>query len=65
MATFIFRCPNTNQNVQGLWSSEDMPEHGYTYLPVRCSACHQLQLLDPLTGRVMGSDDDNEVDDDF
>jgi hypothetical protein len=64
MATFIFRCPNTKQNVQGFWSAKDMPEHGRGYLSVRCSACHQLHLLNPLTGMVVGNEDD-EVDDDF
>jgi hypothetical protein len=65
MATFIFRCPNTGQNVQGNWSSEDAPEHGYTYLLVQCTACLQLHFLNPLTGKVLGSDDDDGVDDDF
>jgi hypothetical protein len=65
MATFIFRCPNTDQNVQGIWSSDDAPEHGYTYLPVQCTACLQLHFLNPLTGKVLGSDDDDGVDDDF
>ncbi len=64
MATFIFRCPNTNESVRGSWSSEDMQQRGDTYLPLRCSACHQVHFLNPLTGKVLGSDDD-AVDDDF
>ncbi len=36
MAIFIFRCPNTDQNVQGSWSSEDIQKRGDTYLPLRC-----------------------------
>jgi hypothetical protein len=60
-----FSAVPTRTNVQGIWTSEDAPEHGYTYLPVQCTACLQLHFLNPLTGKVLGSDDDDEVDDDF
>jgi hypothetical protein len=65
MATFIFRCPSTDQNVQGYLSSEELSEHGDGYFAVRCTACRRAHLVNPLTGTVLGSTgDDDEVDDD-
>jgi len=58
MATFLFRCPNTRLRVQG-WS-EESSENGDTYAPVRCVACSQMHYVNPATGRVLGSGDDDE-----
>jgi hypothetical protein len=57
MATFIFRCPHTNQHVQGLWSAEDIAEHGGSCIPVQCKACGRLHYVNPLSGQVLGNDD--------
>jgi hypothetical protein len=57
MATFVFRCPNKNVRVQG-WSAEDPSDHDVAYDPVRCPACRQMHYVNPATGRVLGSEDD-------
>jgi hypothetical protein len=55
MATFIFRCPDTGQNVQG-WIAHD-PEKGEGfYAAVACRACNKIHLVDPETGNVLGTD---------
>ena len=61
MATFIYRCPYSDKNVQG-WTAEEVTEHGDTYVPVQCLACRQFHHVNPVTGKVLGGDDD---DDDF
>ena len=58
MAPFLFRCPNTGRHVQG-WTADDVSEEaGETYETVSCYACRQLHLVNPTTGRVLGSDDE-------
>jgi hypothetical protein len=57
MAPFLFRCPNTGLHVQG-WLADDGSEGAETYETVSCLACRQVHLVNPSTGRVMGSDDE-------
>jgi hypothetical protein len=58
MAAFLFRCPNTGLKVQG-WVAEDpVAPSDETYEPVTCAACVQIHLVNPATGRVLGSDED-------
>lgn len=57
MATFISSCPNTNQQVQGLWSAKDIAKHGGSCIPVQCKVCGGLHYINPLSGRVLGNDD--------
>jgi hypothetical protein len=59
MASFIFRCPNTNSNVQG-WTADDGSDEGDTYLPQQCIARRQIHYVNPQSGRVLGSDADDE-----
>ena len=59
MAPFLFRCPHTDRQVQG-WFAEEVPEDGNTFVQVRCLACDQAHLVNPATGRVLGSDEDDE-----
>ena len=58
MAAFLFRCPDTGVKVQG-WVA-DIPEEGggATYELVTCAACSRLHLVDPKSGRVLGSEDE-------
>jgi hypothetical protein len=53
MATFLFRCPNTKQNVQG-WSADEPPAQADTYVPVQCMACRRTHHVNPVNGRVLG-----------
>jgi len=58
MAAFLYRCPNTGLNVQG-WVADDPTERGdETYEPLACPACTRTHLVNPKTGRVLGSDED-------
>ena len=57
MATFIFRCPITRQNVQG-WIADKVVEHADAYVPVQCTACRQLHHVNLAAGQVLGNDDD-------
>jgi hypothetical protein len=58
MATFIYRCLNIDKNVQG-WTAEEC-EHEDTYVPVQCHACRQFHHVNPLTGKVLGGDNDDD-----
>ena len=58
MTTFLYRCPNTDKNVQNWIAEEASSEHADTYLPVQCHACRQLHYVSPATGKVLGNDDD-------
>jgi hypothetical protein len=56
MAPILFRCPNTGRQVQG-WIAEDVSENGSeTYLSLACLACNQTHLINPKTGRALGTE---------
>jgi hypothetical protein len=59
MATFLFRCPTKNLRVQG-WTAEDTSDDDAAYAPVRCAACRQMHYVNPTTGIVLGSTEDDE-----
>ena len=51
---FLYQCPNTALNVQG-WVADDQTEgKAETYEPVTCTACTQVHLVNPKTGKVLG-----------
>ena len=50
---FMYRCPNTGYRVQGS-SAEDVSEDRHVYEPVTCPVCHQIHLVNPATGAVLG-----------
>ena len=54
--TFIFRCPHTGRDVQA-WSEDDF-KSSPAYEPVTCLACLSVHLVDPETGHVLESDND-------
>jgi hypothetical protein len=56
MTTFIFRCPNVGLRVHG-WTAEDVSDD-QVYEGVVCTACCQLHLVSPATGKVLGEGDD-------
>jgi hypothetical protein len=57
MPTFVYRCPNTGLNVQG-FSAEEVPADDESFETLTCLACRQVHLVNPTTGRVLGSDDE-------
>jgi hypothetical protein len=48
--------PKTGDNVQA-WAADDC-EDDLTYVQVTCPACAQAHLINPKTGKVLGSEDD-------
>jgi hypothetical protein len=53
---FVFRCPNTGLNVQG-WIAENPSEpESESYEAVTCTACARVHLVDPRTGKILGSE---------
>jgi hypothetical protein len=61
MATFVYQCPATGQNVQG-WILDDghRPECD-TYRTFTCIACGGMHLVNPSTGKVLSGDDEKET----
>jgi hypothetical protein len=56
MLAFLFRCPNTGYRVQG-FVAEDVSDNAAPedYEAITCIACQQVHLVNPKTGRVLGS----------
>ena len=57
MPPFLYRCPNSGDNVQALMA-DDPEDDDFTYIQVMCLACAQAHLANPKTGKVLGSDDE-------
>ena len=58
MIPFVYLCPNMGLAVQG-WSAEDVTDDdAETYETVQCTACAQLHLVNPRTGRVLSKPDE-------
>jgi hypothetical protein len=55
--TFLYRCPNTRQTVQG-WSAEDVSDDDTSYQSVASLACAQTHLINLKTGKVLGAQED-------
>ena len=54
---FLYRCPVTGMNVQGLMSDDEPSADGdIRYEPVMCLACGQLHLVDPFAGPLPPAD---------
>jgi hypothetical protein len=56
MTTFIYRCPATGYNVQGLLADHQRGTGGNAnaFESVTCTACGRVHLVDPKTGKVLG-----------
>jgi hypothetical protein len=53
MASVIYRCTTTGQNVQ-VWFADDAPaDDSLTYVSLRCPACTRIHLVNR-TGRTLG-----------
>jgi hypothetical protein len=55
MPPFLYRCPNTGDNVQ---AADEPDDDDLTYVQVTCLACAQAHLVNPKTRKVLGSDDE-------
>jgi len=58
MATILYRCPNTGLQVQGWFADNGSANGNVTYEAVSCTACRQLHLVNPMTGKTLGADQD-------
>jgi hypothetical protein len=56
-STFLYRCPNTGQMVQGV-STHEASASDDTYEAIMCIACRRLHFVNPTTGKVLGEEDD-------
>ena len=62
MVTFLYRCPNTGQRVRGVADDPaEGDERAAKYLPVNCTACGRVHLVNPETGRVLGQNNDENA----
>ena len=55
--TFLYRCPNTGQNVQG-WSADEVTDDDDTYQSFQCIACTRVHLVNLKTGKVLGEQEE-------
>ena len=56
MVPFIYRCPTTGLNVQGLFADEVPADDTETYESVSCPVCARVHLVNRSTGRTLGDD---------
>ena len=56
VTTFLYRCPNTRQTVQG-WAADEVTDDD-EYQSIACLACAQVHLINPKTGKVLGVKED-------
>ena len=45
-------------NVQGWFADDASGNEGETYEPVTCTACRQVHLVNPKSGRTLGDDEE-------
>lgn len=58
MVPFLYQCPSTGLKVQG-WTADDPADgENETYETVTCLACTRVHLVNPKTGKVLGTDED-------
>jgi hypothetical protein len=56
MVPFIYRCPTTGLNVQGLFADAVPTDNTETYESVSCPVCTGVHLVNRTTGRTLGDD---------
>jgi len=56
MSTFLYRCPNTGFRVQGYTSEQTSDDDAYEALT--CGACGRVHLVNPVTGKVVGENEE-------
>ena len=55
VGTFLYRCPATGLNVQGLGADHPDAPNDNVYEAVTCTFCRGVHLVNPKTGRVAGA----------
>ena len=55
MRTFLYRCPATGFNVQGLGADHTDAPNENVYEAMTCSFCRGVHLVNPKTGHVAGA----------
>jgi hypothetical protein len=60
MPPFLYRGPNTGDNVQA-WVADDPEDDDLTYVQVTCLACARAHLVNPKSGKVLGTADDEQI----
>ena len=58
MPPFLYRCPNTGYRVQGFTAEEVSDKDTDAFVTVTCNICKQAHLVNPVTGKVAGVDDE-------
>jgi len=58
MPPFLYRCPATGLNVQGWVADDPNKSQAEIYAAVTCTVCTRIHLVDPKTGKVLGTDDE-------
>jgi hypothetical protein len=53
MTAFLYRCPNTDQQVQAWTDNPPVADDPEAYQSVKCIACSRLHWVNPRTGRVL------------
>jgi hypothetical protein len=60
MATLIFRCPRTGENVQAWIADDARADNGdiisEIYESLKCPVCAHMHLVNRSTGRALGDD---------
>jgi hypothetical protein len=54
MPPFVYRCPNTGLNVEG-WVADNPVDRDDTYEAIPCTICTRLHLVNPKSGKVLGT----------
>ena len=55
--TFLYRCPNTAENVQER-SADEVTDDDDTYQSFECTFCTRVHLVNLKTGKVLGEEED-------
>jgi hypothetical protein len=58
MATLIYRCPTSGLNVQAWFADDPSAIKGETYESLKCLACNRVHLVNRVTGRTLGDEDE-------
>jgi hypothetical protein len=58
MATLIYRCPASGQNVQGWFADDALASDANVYETVTCTACGRTHLVNPTSGKVLTGGDE-------
>ncbi len=55
MVPFIYRCPTTGLNVQGLFADKVPAKETDTFEPITCVVCTRVHLINRSTGKIIGA----------